>query len=145
MQAVVAQPARPGLGMNAETCQAIAAFFPVAMLTAAIERRNIHLKLRKLRWFRWLMVVALAVNLCGLVAALVGVATDGLSAAVGGGLWALLGVSLLALATGLLMIMATNEVEEDEDDSSQKRVHIGAIRVRAPNWARRSMSHRRHR
>lgn len=102
--------------MNSETCQTIASILPIAMLTLALERRSIHVKMRKLRWFRTLMTLALVANLSGLLVAVVGVATNGLGVAAAVILWMLFAASIVTLGLGLVMIMATSELEEDQPE-----------------------------
>ncbi|WP_404430693.1 hypothetical protein LG299_12470 [Microbacterium lacus] len=101
--------------MNAATCQVLATVFPIVMLTVVLERRMISIKLRRLPWFRNVMLWSFGSALLGVGITLVGVQTNGLPLIAGVTAWMLAALSIGGLGAVLMASMATTEVEEDTE------------------------------
>lgn len=99
--------------MNASTCSALSAVFPLILITVVLERSRISIKIRRTRWFRRLVLTTVAASLIGTVVAVVGVQLRGLGLVAGSVAWVILIVALVGLGAMALMIVATDEVEED--------------------------------
>ncbi|SFN65851.1 hypothetical protein SAMN05216219_1537 [Mycetocola miduiensis] len=95
----------------------LTAVFPIVMLTVAVERRSIDLKIRRLRWFRFLSVAALVSSFVGLGLVLLGVEHSGLGALWGSVAWLCAGASVGVLTATLIAVLATAEVEEDREEA----------------------------
>jgi peptidoglycan biosynthesis protein MviN/MurJ (putative lipid II flippase) len=106
------------MNMNPATCGVLATVFPIVMLTVVLERRTIALKLRRIRWFRSIMLWSFSAAAIGLGITLAGVQAGGLGGNPVGVTWAVLGwiaavISLGGLSAVLMASMASTEVEED--------------------------------
>lgn len=99
--------------MTADTCAVLAAVFPLVMLTLAVERRLVGLKLRRKIWFRRAVLVGFTACVIGLPISVLGVQADGLDLILAYANWMAAGVAFLTLAVMVLMVMATSEAEED--------------------------------
>jgi hypothetical protein len=108
----------PRMDMNPATCGVLATVFPIVMLTVVLERRTIALKLRRIRWFRSIMLWSFSAAAIGLGITLAGVQVGGLGGNPVGVTWATLAwvaavISLGGLSAVLMASMASTEVEED--------------------------------
>lgn len=99
--------------MNSATCTALSAVFPLILITVVLERPRVSVKIRRTRWFRRLMLTTFAASLIGTALSVIGVQLDGFGLLAGTVLWLVLGVALTGLGAAALMIVATDEVEED--------------------------------
>jgi hypothetical protein len=105
--------------VNQETCAVLTAVFPIVMLTVAVERRSVHVKIGRLKWFRKLSVVAVASSFAGLLLVLAGVQTDGLeNLLLAITAWLLTIVSVGVLTVVLISVLATAEVDEDSQPTT---------------------------
>lgn len=83
------------------------------MLTVVVERRMIGLNIRRLKWFRRVMLSSFITAVTGLGLSIVGVQLKGLNGAAAIIVWFLAVVSIGGLAFMLTASMATTEIEED--------------------------------
>jgi hypothetical protein len=99
--------------VNSATCSVLAGVFPIVLLALVLERRSITLKLRRRRWVRGIIVWGVASSLIGEVCVVVGVQLNGFVAVSGSVAWTITAVALVSFALSLLMIVVTDEIEED--------------------------------
>lgn len=99
--------------MNAATCGALSAVFPLILLSIGVERRNLAMKLRQWRWYRRIAIAGLSAGLIGTVLAIVGIQTDGYAWPSAFFIWTAFAVAIFALGLVSLMLMASHEIEED--------------------------------
>lgn len=99
--------------MNAATCSALTAVFPLILITVVLERPRVSIKIRRKPWFRRLVLPTIASSLIGTALSAVGVQLNGIGIFGGIIAWAIFVVALGGLGTIALMIVATDEVEED--------------------------------
>ncbi|RLQ82608.1 hypothetical protein D9V28_11620 [Mycetocola zhadangensis] len=89
------------------------------MLTVAVERRSIAMKIRRLGWFRDLSVASIICSFVGLWLVLAGVQMGGLGNPILAiWAWILTVVSVTALAMTLIGVLVTAEVEEDTAEAA---------------------------
>jgi len=100
--------------VNAATCAALSAVFPLILITVVLERPRISVKIRRMRGFRRLVLTTIAASLIGTTVSLVGVQLNGFGLLGGVAAWIVLFVALAGLGTTALMIVATDEVAEDQ-------------------------------
>ncbi|HEY4269970.1 MAG TPA: hypothetical protein VGM94_17440 [Galbitalea sp.] len=101
--------------MNSATCSVLAGVFPIVLLTLVLERRAITINLRKRRWVRQIIIGGVATSLAGEGVALAGVQVNGYPLTQAIVAWTVTAVALLCFAMSLLMIVATDEIEEEAD------------------------------
>lgn len=106
--------------MSGDTCAVLTAVFPLVLLTVVLERRAIHVNIRRLPWFRWVTQAIVTASAIGLALTIVGVQLDGLGALIGVFAWVASAVATLGLPFTLLAALAT--AEEEEDDNSDAAV-----------------------
>jgi len=99
--------------MNAATCSALTAVFPLILITVVLERPRVSIKIRRKPWFRRLVLPTIATSLIGTGLSAVGVQVDGYAPFVAVFAWCTFAFALGGLGTIALMIVATDEVEED--------------------------------
>jgi len=92
--------------------------FPVLILAAVIEGRLVHKKIRLLRWYRWLVIVELALGIFGMAFCYQGFG-DGLEWAPAVIVDACFYMLAIGLALQLTMILATQEVEDEEGQTPE--------------------------
>jgi hypothetical protein len=105
--------------MSKDTCAVLTAVFPIALLTVVLERRSIHLNIRRQGWFRWATQTIVSACAIGLVLTIIGVQTNGLSTLGGAVAWVACGVAVIGLPLTLLAALATAEAEEDREPAAQ--------------------------
>lgn len=110
----------PGLvtRVNAETCAALTAAFPLILITVTLSRRELHVKIRRLRGTRLVLQGAVAVCLLGLAWALVGINHDGWDGPNAFITWGFAVVAGLFLGYFIIAHHATAEIEEDESEDA---------------------------
>lgn len=101
--------------MSNDTCAVLTAVFPIVLLTAVLERRSIHVNIRRKGWFRWSTQAIVASSAIGLGLAIVGVQSDGLSSLFGVLAWLMCAIAIVGLPWTLIAALATAEAEEDRD------------------------------
>jgi hypothetical protein len=106
------------VSMNAATCQALIAFFPLVMITLVLERRSTAIKIRKLGWFRQFAVYVLGVAVIGLAVAFVGSQVGELTGGWAYFAWLMVGFEVVGLGIVLMASMASTEVDEDRGTAS---------------------------
>jgi hypothetical protein len=99
--------------VNAATCVALSAVFPLVLLALGIERRNLKMKLRQLRVYRYSAFWGVCSGLIGTVLAVVGIQVDGYTWPLAIFIWVAFGVAVLTLGVTVVALMATHEIEED--------------------------------
>lgn len=104
--------------MSKETCAVLAGVFPLVLLTAVLERRSIHLNIRRKVWFRWSTQAIVTSSALGLGLAIVGVQTNGLALLAGCVAWVGAATAVVGLLWTLLAALATAESDEDRDLSA---------------------------
>lgn len=102
------------LAMSQDTCAVLTAIFPLVLLTVVLERRAIHIKIRRRQWFRQAVLATISASAVGLLLTVIGVQTGGLISVLGLFAWIAFGVAVGGLVFSLLALMATVELEEDE-------------------------------
>lgn len=105
--------------MSKDTCAVLTAVFPIVLLTVVLERRAIHLNIRRQGWFRWTTQYIVGGCAVGLPLAVIGVQTNGLSLIWGALAWVGGAVAVLGLPFTLLAALATAEAEEDRESAEQ--------------------------
>jgi hypothetical protein len=98
---------------NADTCAALSAVSPLILITVMLERARISGKIRRMAWFRHVVVVTVAVSLIGTALSVVGAQLRGFELVAGMLAWAALAVAIVGLGATALMIVATDEVVKD--------------------------------
>jgi hypothetical protein len=104
--------------MNAPTCQALTALFPLVMITLMLERREMAVPLRRRTWFRKGHLALISVATVGLWLAIWGCQTSGLDGFLALVAWCVVSLAVLGLALTLLASTASAEVREDEPGGS---------------------------
>lgn len=99
--------------MSKDTCVVLTAIFPIVLLTVVLERRAIHLNIRRQGWFRWATQIIVLACALGLPLTVLGVQWDGLKLVLGLIAWLTCAVVVLGLPFTLLAALATAESEED--------------------------------
>lgn len=99
--------------ISKDTCAVLTAIFPVVLLTVVLERRAIHLSIRRQPWFRWATQIIVGACAIGLPLAVLGVQFGGLTVILGVIAWMACAVVALGLPFTLLAALATAEAEED--------------------------------
>lgn len=105
--------------MSKDTCAVLTAVFPVVLLTAVVERRTIHINIRRQGWFRWATQAIVAACAVGLVLSVVGIQVDGLASWLGLAAWIACAAAIVGLPFTLLAALATAEAEEDLGSASE--------------------------
>jgi len=109
------------MDMSTETCTALSAVFPLILIAATQQRRDMHIRIRRLRFTRWVLLVAMAVCLAGLVYSLIGVQIGGFKGVAAIFVWALALIAVGCFGYVILAIHASIEGEEDADNTDQVR------------------------
>lgn len=104
--------------MSKDTCAVLTAIFPIALLTVVLERRAIHLNIRRQPWFRWATQFILAASAVGLVLTVLGVQLSGLKVLFGIVAWMTCAIVVIGLPLTLLAALATAEMDEDRESSA---------------------------
>lgn len=104
--------------MSQDTCAVLTAIFPLVLLTVVLERRTIHIKIRRRQWFRRTVLATISASAIGLLLTVIGVQTDGLISILGLFAWIAFAVASGGLVFSLLASMATVELEEDTLEST---------------------------
>lgn len=99
--------------VNAATCAALSAVFPLILITVVLERPRVSIKIRRAPWFRKIVMPTIAASLIGTIVSLIGVQMDGFGPVAGAFAWVVVAAAVLGLGTMALMIVATDEVEEE--------------------------------
>jgi peptidoglycan biosynthesis protein MviN/MurJ (putative lipid II flippase) len=102
--------------MTEATCAVLTAIFPLVLLTVVLERRAIHVNIRRREWFRKVTQVTIVSALAGLLLTVLGVQWHGLNVTLSFLAWAAFAVAVGGLTFNLLAAGASAEVEEDETD-----------------------------
>ena len=105
--------------MSKDTCAVLTAVFPIVLLTAVLERRAIHVNIRRQRWFRRATQAIVTACAVGLVLTVIGVEVGGLASLIGVVAWMTCGIAILGLPFTLLAALATAEAEEDRDTDAE--------------------------
>ncbi|WP_442577133.1 hypothetical protein ACSBPH_08380 [Microbacterium sp. F51-2R] len=101
--------------MSEATCAVLTAIFPLVLLTVVLERRTIHLNIRRAKWFRRTTMSTVAASLVGLPLTVVGVQLHGLDWNFAWIAWLVALVAFLGLAFNLIGAAASEEAREDGD------------------------------
>lgn len=107
--------------MSEATCAVLTAIFPLVLLTVVLERRAIHLNIRKKKWFRTMTQITVAASLIGLVLTVVGVQLHGLDWRLAWVAWLASAAAIVGLAFNLLGTAASDEAREDRDAADKRR------------------------
>lgn len=99
--------------MTEATCAALAAVFPLVLITVVLEQRSVHVNIRNRRWFERTTVAVVGVSLGGLVYSIIGVQTGGYSPQAAWFLWLMFGVAVAGLAFLLTAALATSSIEAE--------------------------------
>jgi hypothetical protein len=99
--------------MSPATCAVLTGVFPLVLLTAAVDRALISVKIRRLAWFRSLVVWTVSSAAIGLLLCVLGVQLDGLDFIWGVMAWAAFATAFVGLGASIMASIATHEVEED--------------------------------
>lgn len=106
--------------VNSDTCSALTAVFPLILVTVTLQRRDMHVNIRRLRMTRVVLMGSVAVCLIGLLTTLIGIEIGGLAGIAAALAWTLLALAVIGLGFVVLAIHATLEGEED----GPKRIQI---------------------
>lgn len=106
--------------MSEATCAVLTAIFPLVLLTVVLERRAIHLKIRKKRWFRTMTQLTVTASLIGLVLTVIGVQLHGLDLPWSWFAWLAAAVAVFGLAFNLLGTAASDEAREDGEAAPEE-------------------------
>lgn len=101
--------------MSEATCAVLTAIFPLVLLTVVLERRAIHVNIRKKTWFRVMTQVTVTASLIGLTLTVVGVQLHGLYWRLGWVAWLAFAAAFFGLGFNLLGTAASDEAREDSD------------------------------
>lgn len=104
--------------MSKDTCAVLTAIFPLALLTVVLERRAIHLNIRRQLWFRWATQLILTASAVGLAVTVLGVQLGGLKVLIGVVAWISCTVVVVGLPLTLLAALATAEMDEDRNGAA---------------------------
>lgn len=107
--------------MTQATCAALAAIFPIILLTVAIEGRLVTAVARRKRFYRFTVFAGLFGGLWGLILTVAGVQGGGLGAVPSFFAWLASAVAGIGLTFLLMLIMASDEVELEEIDAVPER------------------------
>ena len=103
--------------MSKETCAVLTAIFPIVLLTVVLERRAIHMNIRRLPWFRWVTQFIVGACAVGLPLTVLGVQFGGLKVVIGAIAWLACAIVVGGLPFTLLAALATAEADEDREPS----------------------------
>lgn len=101
--------------MSKDTCAVLTAIFPIVLLTVVLERRAIHVNIRRQPWFRWATQLIVGACAVGLPLAVLGVQFEGLRVVLGAIAWLVCAVVVFGLPFTLLAALATSEMEDDRE------------------------------
>lgn len=99
--------------MTENTCIALSAVFPLVALTVTMQKRDMHMKIRRLWIMRKLSLWSSMAAVFGLGFAVVGVELHGLDVIASFVVWVCAVVCGAGLALTLMALLATLENEED--------------------------------
>lgn len=91
----------------------LTAIFPIVLLTVVLERRLIHVKIRRRPWFRIVTQVVIVAAVGGLLFTVFGVQLGGYGPVIGWLAWAAFLISIAGLTFNLIAATASAELEED--------------------------------
>lgn len=104
--------------MNSTTAATITTIFPIILLTLALDRERISPKLRKRGWFRKLAEWTASASIFGMLAGVIWLSIeDDVWLALTLLLWFAAAIAWLGLAVHVLAIIATAEVNDEEQDA----------------------------
>lgn len=101
--------------MSEATCAVLTAIFPLVLLTVVLERRAVHINIRRTKWFRVMTQVTVTASLIGLPLTVVGVQFHGLDWRLGWVAWLTFAAAFFGLGFNLLGAAASDEAREDGD------------------------------
>ena len=107
--------------MNSETCAVLASVFPLALITIVLESRQVHVNLRRRRFFREISLAGISTSLVGLVVSVIGVSLGGFSGYAAIIPWSLFAVAVLGMAMIALGITATQDNELEKTLKKKKK------------------------
>lgn len=101
--------------MESATCGVLTAIFPIVLLTVVLERRAIHVNIRRRNWFRIATQLTLTASMVGLLTTVWGVQAGGLGPILGTLAWAAFLLAVGGLVFNLIATAASSELEEDDE------------------------------
>ncbi len=101
--------------MSEATCAVLSAIFPLILLSAVVERRGAHRRIRRHKLTRSVTRATFTAAIGGTVYSVIGVETGGYPLAAGLVMWAFFAFAVFGLGYTLLAALATQELKEDAD------------------------------
>ncbi|MBT1582573.1 hypothetical protein [Curtobacterium flaccumfaciens] len=120
--------------MSQEQTGTLLQVFPVLLLAAVLEGTRVHQKIRRLKWYRWLVLTELSAGLAGMVLCYIGVTGSRGEAPVGlhSAVTTVIQLSFYVLAFGLVVqLMAIVATQENADDEGAAEATGGITREEA--------------
>jgi heme/copper-type cytochrome/quinol oxidase subunit 4 len=109
--------------VNQEQAATMLQVFPVLLLAAILENTRVHVKLRRRRWYRGIVVLVMAAGLIGLITCFFAFMTDESDTTVHGvaALFTWIGFPIVVAGVffELIAIVATQETQDEEDERAR--------------------------
>ncbi len=101
--------------MNATTCAALTAVFPLILITVLIEGRSISSELRKSNWYTWPVGFGVVLSAAGMILTVIGVQADGLTGGADVLTWVVFAAAVLCLLCVALLLALSFDREDGRD------------------------------
>lgn len=103
--------------MNAATCAALAAVYPVVLLTLVIDRARLLKKLRQAAWYRRVAEYATSASLVGLILSVVGIQLNGLDSGWAVAAWLVFATVAFGLLLHVAGLLASLDVSDEAENA----------------------------
>lgn len=116
-----------GAGMRSEVCATLSAVFPLVLIAVVQLRPSVHVRLRRIRPYRASIQLAIICSIGGRLTVVIGQELGGLPGPAAMVAWALFGADLFSLVLTVLVVSATSEVAEEEEQARLARKRIRMV------------------